>query len=250
MTLPGDGQSFALIYSVEDPGGGGAFSGVGAQVMGPEDGYLLQYSPDVASFWADPRSLSLGATFRPVPGRAPRPAGGVLAAASFDAAVGEGFQASAGWHQGRLVAAEAGAAGDLLSTVGSCAWAFSVRPEAGWGEPAGRQRATAGWLASLPVFEPHWQVMMAHGAASGGLEWGGKRYAFRDAPAYAEKNWGGGGRPPRACCRARAAPAPSCRARPVLTARVRVRVPHFLQASPPDGAGCSATRSRIRPAPA
>lgn len=54
VTLPGDGQSFALIYSVEDPAGQGAgplgagrHAGVGVQVMGPDDGYLLQYSPEV-----------------------------------------------------------------------------------------------------------------------------------------------------------------------------------------------------------
>lgn len=47
VTLPGDGQSFALIYSIEDPMGGNKHSGIGAQVMGPDDGYLLQYSPEV-----------------------------------------------------------------------------------------------------------------------------------------------------------------------------------------------------------
>eukprot|EP00955_Chlamydomonas_euryale_P102567 365428-Chlamydomonas_euryale.AAC.24 len=33
---------------------------------------------------------------------------------------------------------------------------------------------------------------MADGVASGWLDWGGKRYEFDAAPAYAEKNWGGG----------------------------------------------------------
>ena len=47
VTLPGDGQSFALIYSIEDPAGGNRCAGVGAQVMGPDDGYLLQFSPQV-----------------------------------------------------------------------------------------------------------------------------------------------------------------------------------------------------------
>lgn len=197
VTLPGDGQSFALIYSIEDPTGRGTFSGVGAQVMGPDDGYLLQYSKDTEAFWAARQVLALGATFRAAPGGPTRgrvtPAlKGMLAEASFDAAVAEGFQASATWHQGRLVAAEAGAAGTLPSTVPSCSWAFSVRPETGWSGAGGRQRATAGWLASLPVFEPHWQVLMAHGGASGWIEWGGRRYEFTDAPAYAEKNWGGG----------------------------------------------------------
>lgn len=35
VTLPGEGQSFALIYSIEDPAGNTAQSGVGAQVLLP-----------------------------------------------------------------------------------------------------------------------------------------------------------------------------------------------------------------------
>lgn len=101
----------------------------------------------------------------------------------------EGFQATQTWHQGRIVPREEGAAGDLRSTVDGCRWAFSVQPLCGWGRTGGRQQATAGWLAALPVFEPHWQVMMAHGLASGWIEWGGKRYTFENAATYAEKNW-------------------------------------------------------------
>ena len=33
---------------------------------------------------------------------------------------------------------------------------------------------------------------MARGKATGYIDWGGKRYDFTDAPAYAEKNWGAG----------------------------------------------------------
>lgn len=57
-------------------------------------------------------------------------------------------------------------------------------------DPA-RQRSTAGWLASFPVFEPHWQITLAHGRASGTLDWNGTVYDFDDAPFYGEKNWGG-----------------------------------------------------------
>lgn len=35
-------------------------------------------------------------------------------------------------------------------------------------------------------------MLMAKGYASGWLEWGDRRIEFRDAPFYAEKNWGGG----------------------------------------------------------
>lgn len=61
---------------------------------------------------------------------------------------------------GAIVAREDGASGDLPSTVPSCRWAFSVEPQFGWGDAGEDQKATAGWLAALPVFEPHWQVCL------------------------------------------------------------------------------------------
>ena len=58
----------------------------------------------------------------------------------------------------------------------------------GWGGRLGdKQYSTAGWLAAFPVFEPMYQVVMAHGLASGWVEWRGERREFRDAPCYTEK---------------------------------------------------------------
>ena len=136
--------------------------------------------------------------------------------------VSQGFQASATFHQGDITAAEVGASGELKSTVSSyvsafarsragfqdplapsllpplfprsfirCRWEFCIEPLAGWGPPE-RQQSTAGWLSALPIFEPHWQVLLAHGEATGWIEWGDRRYEFEAAPAYSEKNWGGG----------------------------------------------------------
>lgn len=195
VVMPETGESFALIYSIEDPLGNSSVSGVGAQVMGPDEGYIVQYSRDVSTFWASPAGLALGACFQRAPeSSAAAPSlHSVLPAALFDKHVALGYQASATWHQGRLAASPEGSVpGTLASTVDSCSWAFEVKPVYGWGDADKAQKATAGWLAALPVFEPHWQVVMAHGVASGWFEWGGKRYEFRDAPAYAEKNWGGG----------------------------------------------------------
>ena len=61
---------------------------------------------------------------------------------------------------GHIIAEGAGASGDLPSTVQSADWAFCIDPQDGWGPRSGKQAATAGWLASLPVFEPHWQVLV------------------------------------------------------------------------------------------
>ena len=60
---------------------------------------------------------------------------------------------------GRIVAQHGSAGGQPESSVASAEWDFRVEPQFGWGDPGGKQKATAGWLAALPVFEPHWQVL-------------------------------------------------------------------------------------------
>ena len=55
------------------------------------------------------------------------------------------------------MAAHGDATGSPESSVSGASWDFSVEPQYGWGNQ-GQQKATAGWLAALPVFEPHWQV--------------------------------------------------------------------------------------------
>lgn len=65
VTIPENGQSFALIYSIEDPGDPRSpVGGVGVQVMGPDDGYICQFSKDVSPFWASRNTLELGSSFR------------------------------------------------------------------------------------------------------------------------------------------------------------------------------------------
>ena len=60
--------------------------------------------------------------------------------------------------EGSLDADDSTAAGDLPPTVKSIKWAYSTRSIYGWGDTGTDQKSTAGWLAALPVFEPHWQV--------------------------------------------------------------------------------------------
>lgn len=166
------GAQLAWMYSVELPAGG-AGAGVGAQVMGPQDGYLCTHAREVGGFRASQRHLSLRHAFGP-------------------AAENAWFDASATRHSGSLAARQDTAGPGPESTVGTCRWDYVTRPVSGWGGDAGAtQRSTAGWLAAVPVFEPHWQVLMSHGLSTGWVEWGGERFDFVDAPTYAEKNWGG-----------------------------------------------------------
>lgn len=140
-------------------------------------------------------------------------------------AVSSGFQVLPFHFQGRLHGHD-GTLGGVRANEGVPGMAhydFSIRPVAGWGDyppllssnsttncsiddtdalsensrrsnrPNNnkyRQFSTAGWLASFPVFEPHWQITMAHARASGSINWNGTTYEFEDAPFYGEKNWG------------------------------------------------------------
>lgn len=176
VTLPDCGQTFAFMYSIEDPIGGQPHSGGSAQILGPQDQYLCRTFPDVTKFWAWPDRLGLGHWGRAALGQ-PR----YLPAEEFFQWVPEGYQATITQHQGQL----------FDPTGLTARWDYQIQPIDGWG-PRGRSpQSTAGWLSALPIFEPGWQILMAHGLATGWIDWNGQRYEFHQAPAYAEKNWGG-----------------------------------------------------------
>jgi tocopherol cyclase len=209
------------MYSIEDPIGRQAHSGGAAQILGPNDEYLCRTFPDVTTFWAWKHALGLGHWGKRREGRGER--GEELVASSqqsvpnsvlhptppqkqaislssssppphsslltphylppeqFTQYIQEGYQATATWHQGSLREPSGAAA----------KWEYQIQPVYGWGDANGLQQSTAGWLSSLQVFEPGWQILMAHGLATGWIEWNDQRYDFENAPAYSEKNWGG-----------------------------------------------------------
>lgn len=105
----------------------------------------------------------------------------------FSRRVVEGFQVTPFWHQGFI---RDDGSTDYAQTVKTARWEYSTRPIYGWGDVGAKQKATAGWLAAFPVFEPHWQICMASGLSTGWIEWDGERYEFENAPSYSEKNWG------------------------------------------------------------
>jgi len=190
LTLPNIAQTFAFMYSIDDPAGGTPLSGGVAQILGPDEVYYCRTFPEVTQFWAWPHQLGLGHWRKTaiVKGRA-----GCLPPSTFLSEVKEGYQLSAEQHQGRLLKPN----GEIQAQ-----WNYQIEPVVSWGRP--NPQATAGWLSYLPVFEPGWQVLMAHGWATGWIEWAGEgaiaqssthhsptRYTFERAPAYAEKNWGG-----------------------------------------------------------
>ena len=57
VTLPKWGQTFAFMYSIDDPIGGKFCSGGAAQILGPNDEYLCRTFPNVKQFWGSSKSL-------------------------------------------------------------------------------------------------------------------------------------------------------------------------------------------------
>jgi tocopherol cyclase len=162
LTLPESGPSFAFMYSIDDPATNSPRSGGAAQILGPDHAYLCRTFPNVHAFQAAGDKFEL--------------------AHCHAQNQGDYYQASATRHQGQLT---------NPATGQQIRWHYTISPIYGWGNPQRPQLATAGIFSFLPIFEPGWQVLMAHGLASGTLTWGEQSYHFAQAPAYAEKNWGG-----------------------------------------------------------
>lgn len=178
VTLPEVAQTFAFMYSIEDPIGSQPYSGGAAQILGADGEYLCRTFPDVTRFWASKPMLGLGHWGKTDLTGPPR----WLEPDEFDRQIQQGYQATATWHQGSL---------HDPGTGQTARWQYEIQPVYGWGDSDRAQQSTAGWLSQFQIFEPGWQILMAHGWATGWIEWNGKRYEFENAPAYGEKNWGG-----------------------------------------------------------
>jgi tocopherol cyclase len=177
VTLPQEKQSFAFIYSIEDPLGGQSISGGAVQILGIDEQYLCRSFPDVNQFWASKSRLELGHWRKTALKIRPQ----LLQSAIFTRDILEGYQATSTLHQGYI---------RDPGTDQDCRWYYEIKPIYGWGKPNLPQKATAGWLSYLPIADPGWQVLTAYGLASGWIEWNNQRYEFLDTPFYAEKNWG------------------------------------------------------------
>ncbi|MBE9046793.1 tocopherol cyclase family protein [Pleurocapsales cyanobacterium LEGE 10410] len=177
LTLPKSDQTFAFMYSIEDPLGNQSNSGGAVQILGTDETYLCRTFTDVEKFFADSNDLSFGHWGKSDLTSAPQ----LLSPREFNQNITEGYQATASLNQGSIY--------DPVRNE-YCRWEYHIKPVYGWGNPQQPQQSSAGWLSFLPVFEPGWQITMAHGLATGWIEWRGKYYQFTSAPAYSEKNWG------------------------------------------------------------
>ncbi|MEM9219789.1 MAG: tocopherol cyclase family protein [Cyanobacteria bacterium P01_F01_bin.150] len=208
LTLPPDqgNQTIAFMYSLQDPACAIAqpptpACGGAVQILGPDEQYFWRTLPDLSTFWAwidrlghgqghPPQSpLAKGGGSRPPQGGAsgPPPLQGGVRGGALAQTYSEGYRVTATDHSGAFW--DPGR--DRLLR-----WHYTIEPVYSWGPP-NRPQSTAGWLSQFQIFEPGWQILMAHGWATGWFESGRRgqveleRFEFTRVPAYAEKNWGG-----------------------------------------------------------
>lgn len=177
ITLPEISKSFAFMYSIQDPIGDSDNSGGSVQIFGDCHHYLCRTFPDIKNFWAARDYLSLGHWGKTDLNIKPQQ----LAPDKFECYIQQGYQVTATLNQGII---------HDPATNKYCRWQYHTKPIYGWGNPGCPQKSTGGLLSYFPIFEPGWQVLMAHGLAKGWIDWNGKYYQFRNIPAYSEKNWG------------------------------------------------------------
>ncbi|MEM6611815.1 MAG: tocopherol cyclase family protein [Cyanobacteria bacterium P01_C01_bin.72] len=178
LTLPEILQTFAFMYSLENPGGDQPYRGGAVQVLGIDEAYLYRSLPHVENFFAQVNELTFGHWGKTALQLKPQ----LLSSTEFETQIIEGYQVSANLNQGCIY--------DPVRNE-YCRWKYHIEPVYGWGNVQQPQQSTAGWLSYLSIFEPGWQITMAHGLATGWIEWRGEKYQFAQAPAYSEKNWGG-----------------------------------------------------------
>ena len=176
LTLSEIKQTFAFMYSIEDPIGQQANSGGAVQILGIDETYLCRSLNDINKFFAAKDCLSFGHWGKTSLTTKPQP----LPSKEFARYISEGYQATAYLNQGSIY--------DPVRDE-YCRWEYQIEPIHGWGSSQ-QPQSTAGWLSYLPIFEPGWQITLARGLAAGWIEWRGKRYQFDSAIAYSEKNWG------------------------------------------------------------
>ena len=177
LTLPKIKQTFAFMYSIQDPLGNKPNSGGAVQILGIDETYLCRTINNTDRFFAARNNLCFGHWGKTNLADKPR----LLSSQQFARHITEGYQATAYLNQGSIYDP---------ARKEYCSWEYQIEPVYGWGNSQQPQQSTAGLLSYLPIFEPGWQITSAHGFATGWVKWRGKRYEFHRATAYSEKNWG------------------------------------------------------------
>ena len=170
LILPNSNNSYAFMFSIEAPGLGTV------QLLTPDDALHKHEIPARnGRFFGDRHKFEIGhwAYANAAAGKARYLDG------EFDEFVMQGYQLSASSTHGRF-----------KCDTGLVQWGFDYDQLLAWGD-RGTTRHTGTWLTEIPIFEPGYQVLMAHGVVKEGyILCDGERVDVAGGVMYAEKTWG------------------------------------------------------------
>lgn len=172
LTLPNSDKSYAFIFAVEADGKGTM------QLYTPDDNnHCVELHADKSSFFGSKNSLNVnhwGYSKQPET----RPP--IRSSSIFDREIMQGYKLSATSSHGSF----------RSSAASHVQWSMDYMPLLTWGA-RGTTRDTATWLGRLSIFEPGYQVLIAHGAVREGyILCNGVKEDVTGAVVYCEKNWG------------------------------------------------------------
>ena len=130
LTLPDIAQSFAFMYSIDDPAGGQLHSGGAVQILGPDEAYYCRTFPEVRKFWARSHTLAFGHHRSANLQTTNLKQAGPFTPKDFTQTITEGYQIQNHRHQGRLLTP----AGEVQAE-----WDFTIIPQVSWGDPMSKQ---------------------------------------------------------------------------------------------------------------
>lgn len=169
LTLPNSADSYAFMFAIEADGLGTL------QLLTPSD--KLHVREITGKFAGDKKKFSVGQWgYGEMESVSDTKTENIL----------QGYQLSSTATHGVFRGSRKGSGSGIVQ------WALEFSPLLTWGT-RGTSRNTATWLSNLQLFQPGYQVLMAHGVATGGyIIADGVRVDVTGAVVYSEKNWGRG----------------------------------------------------------
>lgn len=176
LTLPESNTSYSFIFAVEAPSVGTV------QVFDAQDTLYVHQLPRDTRLTLSTSSWTLSQWGYAFPTSLIKRCNGVRIDSPLSYSCRHVLQ---GWHLDAY-----GTQGTFVSNDVPVQWAFNYQPTLSWG-PRGSGKHTGTWLANYPIFEPGYQVLMAHGCVSSGyIKIGDDFIDTKGSIVYAEKNWG------------------------------------------------------------
>ncbi|CAN8074357.1 unnamed protein product [Agarophyton chilense] len=174
VSLPKTDESYAFMFAIEAPGEGTV------QLLTPDDSLYVSKLPQAAGkFYGSKSRFDVGHWIRK-----PKSEKGEINSQTGNNSDLRGYQVSDTSSHGVFDSDDGRVSSRRIQ------WGIDYSPMLTWGT-RGTSRHTSTWLSEFGIFEPGYQVLMAHGVITRGyIRCANKEVDVSGGLVYCEKNWG------------------------------------------------------------